>query len=246
MGRTSTYDDLFMINTERTLYPSLGATSSVNRSTKTNTSKNSNYGTMSSYEVMRATDDCLRFTGKWEKFLGNPERNFYMILSAQPGFGKSTFALDFANYLATDHGRTIYFTNEENASRIRRKLEFIGAKLAKFDINFTANDPATITRIVDSGRYDHVFIDSAQNAGFGYKDLWRFHETHPKTSLVAICRQTKDGKTRGSQNQEYDGDITIIFKKQGVAQTIKNRFNDLKTFVVFNANTSDDEEEFGF
>ena len=74
-----------------------------------------------------------------------------------------------------------------------------------------------------------------------YDELWQFHETHPNTGLIAIARQTKDGKTRGSQNKEYDGDITITFPKQGVAQTIKNRFNDLKQFVLFGE--PQDEEE---
>lgn len=188
---------------------------------------------MSSYEVMQATDDALKFTGEWADFIGYPEKNFYMILSAQPGYGKSTFALKFANYLAKNFGRVIYFTNEENAARIRRKLEFINDKLALFDINFTAKTPQEINSIVANGGYKFVFIDSSQNAGMEFKELWQFHETHPTTALIAISRQTKDGKTRGSQNKEYDGDITITFPKQGTAQTIKNRFNDLKQFTVF-------------
>lgn len=199
-------------------------------------------GTMTSYEVMKATDNALQFTGKWLDFLGKPEQNFYMILSAQPGFGKSTFALKFANYLAKNFGRTIYFTNEENAARIRRKLEFIGDKLSLFDINFTAKSPQDINAIVAQGGYKFVFIDSSQNAGMDYAELWQFHETHPRTALIAISRQTKDGKTRGSQNKEYDGDITITFPKQGTAQTIKNRFNDLKKFVLFEPQVDDDEE----
>lgn len=182
-------------------------------------------GTMTSLEVMKATDNALEFTGEWLDFLGKPEQNFYMILSAQPGFGKSTFALKFANYLAKSFGRTIYFTNEENAARIRRKLEFLGDKISLFDINFTAKTPDEINAIVAKGAYKFVFIDSSQNAGMDFKELWAFHETHPHTALVAISRQTKDGKTRGSQNKEYDGDITVVFPKQGVAQTVKNRFN---------------------
>lgn len=198
-------------------------------------------GTMTSYEVMKATDNALPFTGEWLEFLGRPERNFYMILSAQPGFGKSTLALKFANYLAKNFGKAIYFTNEENAARIRRKLEFIGDKLSLFDINFTAKSPQDINAIVARGGYNFVFIDSCQNAGMDYYELWRFHETHPNTGLIAIARQTKDGKTRGSQNKEYDGDITITFLQPGVAQTIKNRFNDLKKFVLFEPQISETE-----
>lgn len=226
----SSYDSLFMISGDRPIPRSVSSSSS-NRG-KGHSGLNG-LGTMSSFDVMKATDDCLEFTGEWEDFLGRPEKNFYMILSAQPGFGKSTFALKFANYLASNFGKTIYFTNEENASRIRRKLEFLGDKLAFFDINFLAHTPAEIERIVNMGGYQHVFIDSAQNAGMEYKQLWDFHNNHPNTSLVVISRQTKDGRTRGSQNKEYDGDITITFPKQGVAQTIKNRFNDLKKYVVF-------------
>ena len=73
--------------------------------------------------------------------------------------------------------------------------------------------------------------------------MWKFHETHPNTALIAISRQTKDGKTRGSQNKDYDGDITISFPKQGTAQTIKNRFNDLKKFVMFEPSLGNEENE---
>lgn len=210
---------------------------------KTRTSFSGLGGTMTSYEVMKTTDNALDFTGEWLDFLGRPEKNFYMILSAQPGFGKSTFALKFANYLATNFGKTIYFTNEENAARIRRKLEFIGDKLSLFDINFTAKSPQDINAIVAQGGYKFVFIDSSQNAGMEFGELWKFHETHPNTALIAISRQTKDGKTRGSQNKEYDGDITITFPKQGTAQTIKNRFNDLKKFVMFEPSLGNEENE---
>lgn len=227
-----TYDSLFMLH-DVVNRPSERPTPRSNSSSSSKRPATTLFGTMSSFDVMRAKDDCLAFNGEWEDFLGQPEKNFYMILSAQPGYGKSTLALKFANYLATHFGKTIYFTNEENPSRIRRKLEFLGDKMAKFDINFTAKSPAEINRMVQAGGYKFVFIDSAQNCGMNYKELWDFHESHPDTALIAIARQTKSGHIRGSQNSEYDGDITITFPKQGTAQTIKNRFNDLKQYVVF-------------
>lgn len=227
----SSYDSLFMISGDRPIPRSVSSSSS-NRGKGHSGLKLNGLGRMSSFDVLNAVDDCLEFTGEWKEFLGRPSKNFYMNISSQPGDGKSTFAIRFANYLATDFGKVIYVTNEEDAARIKLKLNQVG-KLAKFDFDFEARTMNDIAELVEEEGYNHVFIDSAQNAGIDYKELWNFHINHPYTSMVVISRQTKSGCTRGSQNKEYDGDITITFPKKGLAQTIKNRFNDLKKYVVF-------------
>nr|MCR4560193.1 hypothetical protein [Bacteroidales bacterium] len=74
-------------------------------------------GSISATDLMK-TDFApgLNFKGEWADFLGEPERNFYMIISSPPGHGKTTFCIRFANYLADNFGRVIFFENEMNQS----------------------------------------------------------------------------------------------------------------------------------
>lgn len=189
-------------------------------------------GTISSREVMETEANRLPFTGAWRDFLGEPAPNFYMILSAQPGHGKSTFCLKFGNYL-TRFGSVLYITNEEDAARIKSKMQFINDKINDFDIAFEAKTLDDVINLIDRGNYDTVFIDSAQYGGMDYKELRIIRERFPEIRLIAICRQTKSGSSRGSQEKEYDGDITIKFDAPGHARTVKNRFWELSEFQLF-------------
>lgn len=193
-------------------------------------------GTVSAIDIINNTQlNGLPFTGEWRDFLGEPERNFYMILSAQPGHGKSIFCLKFANYLAKNFGKSIFITNEEYAALIKRKLQFIKDGISSnFDICFQAPTYAKIKELLQNSDYDFVFIDSAQASGVDAKELWELKQQFPQKALIVISRMTKDGKTRGSQNKEYDGDITINFTAPGIATTIKNRFGAVgREFQVF-------------
>lgn len=189
-------------------------------------------GTISSFDVMNTVVNGLHFTGDWKQFLGEPAHNFYMILSAQPGHGKSTFCLKFGNYL-TKFGRVLYITNEEDAGRIKGKLRFINDRINDFDISFNTKNLNDVISLIEQGRYDFVFIDSAQYGGMDYKELRQIRERFPNIGMVAICRQTKTGTARGSQEKEYDGDITIEFDQPGHAKTVKNRFWELAEFQLF-------------
>lgn len=202
-----------------------------------------NLGVITSHDVLKTNVKGLPFTGEWRDFLGEPAKNFFMILSAQPGHGKSTFCLKFANYL-TKFGRVLYITNEEDAERIKRKFEFLKDPIKNFDLSFQANTFKQVLDLLKRGKYDFVFIDSAQYGGMDFKELREIRKQFPNNALIAISRQTKNGTTRGSQEKEYDGDITIKFYTQGHARTVKNRFNELAEYVLFDNNLDNNNDKF--
>lgn len=178
----------------------------------------------------------LRFKGEWADFLGEPERNFYMIISSPPGHGKTTFCLRFANYLADNFGRVIFFENEMNQSRTKRIFEFIGEKVSpRLELNFNADNPAAIERILRTGRYDFAFFDSIQMSNLDEKELWKMKkEIFPQMGIVAISFANGKGGIRGSIVKQHQGDISVIFQKPGIATTIKNRFGEVgREFEVF-------------
>ena len=194
-------------------------------------------GSISATDLMK-TDFApgLGFKDDWADFLGEPERNFYMIISSPPGHGKTTFCLRFANYLANNFGRVIFFENEMNQSRTKRIFEFIGEKVSpRLELNFNADSPEAIERILSSGRYDFAFFDSIQMSNLSEKELWNMKkDLFPQMGIIAISFANGKGGIRGSIVKQHQGDISVIFKKPGVAATIKNRFGEVgREFHVF-------------
>ncbi len=194
-------------------------------------------GSISATDLMK-TDFApgLRFKGEWADFLGEPERNFYMIISSPPGHGKTTFCIRFANYLADNFGRVIFFENEMNQSRTKRIFELTGEKVSpRLELNFTSDNPEAIEKILRSGRYDFAFFDSIQMSNLDEKELWKMKkDIFPQMGIVAISFANGKGGIRGSIVKQHQGDITVVFKKPGVATTIKNRFEEIgRDFQVF-------------
>jgi len=166
----------------------------------------------------------LQFTGRFLKFVGKPEKNFYMIISAAPGHGKTTLALNFANYL-TNFGKVGYVVNEENEARIKRKLEQVKNIVSpELLFSFENLNVEQIKDFVNRNGVEYLFIDSLQQANMDAVEMNHLKAEFPDIALIVISRSTKVGVIRGSQNKEYDSDINVVFTKQGIAQTIKNRF----------------------
>lgn len=203
-----------------------------------NKSYSSNYegvGTLSATQVINANQDLMQLKGDWKYFLGEPEKNFCIIVAASPGYGKSTFCLKFANYLAKNHGKTLYLTNEENVTRVKTKLNLLNESISNnFLINFDSKSIDDICRNVAKYKPQFVIIDSMQNIGIDYKELSYLRSKFPQIGVTAINYSTKGGGVRGKQDKEYQGDCTIVFEKRGIATTKKNRFGEAgKNFVLF-------------
>lgn len=213
----------------------------------------SNYGTMSASEVLGSKNHKLAFSGKWALWLGFPKPNFHAIMSGQPGYGKSTASKQFANYLAKNFGRVIYFADEEDVALVQDGLKKIGSSEFKDSPNLRIcfKDPwtggkitlKTIRKILKLGNYNFWFIDSLQSVGIDAKELSALYEEFPNMGTCGISRETKNGKARGSQDKEYDDDITIRFEKVGTATTTKNRFNKLGNLVIFETDDNAEEDE---
>ena len=180
--------------------------------------------------------DRLKFTGEWQRFLGNPSPTFTMLISCLPGHGKTLFCLLFANYLADNFGKVIFFENEMDESLIKSDIDFLGIKPSpNLDFNFNANTPQAIARVLDSHRYNFCFIDSLQMSRFkdNNEELWELKQRYPM-GFCCISFANGEGKVRGSMEKQHQDDITITFSKPGIAVTIKNRFGKVgEEFIVF-------------
>lgn len=164
----------------------------------------------------------LDFQGRWREFFGTPATIFHLVVHGNPGGGKSTFCFQFANYLAENHGKTIYISGEEGFSpTLKKKAEETHSDSSNlFFANFK-----TATEIKEhiENIYPFIVIDSLNNMGIDAEGLRDLREHFPNSTFITICQSTKDGKMRGSQEIVHDADIVVSVVKP-IAKTSKNRF----------------------
>ena len=165
----------------------------------------------------------LDFRGRWNEFFGYPSHNFHCIVHGMPGEGKSTFAIQFAKYLAENIGRVMYVSGEEgftktlkdkfiNNDGISRYIDI--ADLRTFD-DFMKNVPYDL--------YNFIFIDSLDNMRIDASKMKIIRERYKNSALITISQSTKDGKMKGSQELVHDCDMSVVVEN-GIAKTDKNRF----------------------
>ena len=180
----------------------------------------------------------LPFQGKWNIFFGNPSFNFYCVLSGMPGEGKSTFAIQFAKYLADNIGRVIYISSEEGFSKtFNDKVLNNNAESQYFDVADlkTFDD---IIRKVAPEKYNFIFIDSLDNMKIDVDKMKKIRKQYQNSAIITISQSTKGGQMRGSNELVHDCDIAVKVEN-GIATTKKNRFKERgMTYEVFgNKNT---------
>ncbi len=167
-----------------------------------------------STQFLGATFDTLPFTGKWANFIGKPNRNFKIMIYGKAGGGKSTVAIKFAHYLASNVGlRVLYVAGEEKLGHtLREKVERLNAATP----NLYLNDKLP----KDLSKFDVVFIDSINTLALEPTDL----ENLPNNkAYVWILQCTKAGNYRGSQAFEHNADAVIEVSDM-IAKMGKNRF----------------------
>ena len=174
---------------------------------------------ISSTEFSRAVFDLIEFTGKWKKLIGNPEKNFKMMVYGPTFNGKSTFVIDFAKYLAEKHNMKILFISGEE--RFGQTLQDKFARMDAFHPNIYITD--TINH--DFSKYDAVFIDSIVTLKLDAEKLRGLYNEYGDNAFVTVNQCTKDGKFRGSAELGHDPDIKIKVENL-TATTEKSRFAD--------------------
>lgn len=175
----------------------------------------------------------LNFQGKWDKFFGLPSISFYCILHGLSGEGKSTFAIQFANYLANNFGKVIYISGEEGFSKtFKDKFIYTSADSVSLEVaDLRTYDD--IIREVRIETYNFIFIDSLDCMKIDAEKMKKIRTIYKNSAIISISQSTKDGQMRGSYEIVHDSDIAVKVEN-GIATTTKNRFQEKgTTFNVF-------------
>jgi DNA repair protein RadA/Sms len=186
-----------------------------------------------------------RFTtgiSEWDRVMGGGiQRGAFMILTGDPGIGKSTLLLKIAHELSRGY-RVFYFSSEESCAQVRQRAERINC----MDNNVAISDRANLDEIIaiaETERPDIVVLDSIQNCHSSDLSLLpgsvgQLRESAFKLMRLAKDHQiavlmtghiTKDGAMAGPKTLEHM--VDAVFYLQGedrwqtrILRSVKNRF----------------------
>lgn len=172
---------------------------------------------MNSVDFADLEFDTIGFRGKWYHLIGDPSTNFTAMVFGKPKMGKSYLCVDFAGYLARNHGKVLYVAKEEGLDyTLQEKLK--GKDVAHPNMDVASIIPSSL------GEYDFIFLDSVSKLGLKPEDLNRLKATNPTKSFIFIFQSTKDGHFRGANTFQHDVDVVIEVPEKGRAVQM-GRFN---------------------
>jgi hypothetical protein len=181
---------------------------------------------MNSIDFANMEFNTLGFTGKWFKLIGDPSTNFTAMVFGKPKMGKSYLCIEFAGYLARNHGKVLYVAKEEGLDyTLQQKLN--DKDVAHPNLFVSSVLPESLLN------YDFIFLDSVNKLGLTPEDLNRLKKLNPTKSFIFIFQSTKDGKFRGANTFQHDVDVVIEVPEKGKAVQM-GRFNQGGEIEIFN------------
>ena len=177
-----------------------------------------------------------------------------ILLSGDPGVGKSTLLLDVAGRAAMSGRRVAYISGEEAVEQIRSRAKRMGLEQAPVELA-SATALREILGTLKRERFDIVIVDSIQT-------LWSdAHEAGPGSvtqvracagemvrlaksqgvAVVLVGHVTKDGQVAGPRVVEHMVDAVLSFEGERgypfrILRGAKNRFGATDEIGVFEMN----------
>jgi hypothetical protein len=180
---------------------------------------------MNSMDFANMEFDTIGLQGKWLNLIGDPSSNFTAMVFGKPKMGKSYLCIDFAGYLARNHGKVLYVAKEEGLDyTLQMKLNDKNVKHSNLFVS--ASLPENLSA------FDFIFLDSVNKMGLSPEDLNRLKLLNPTKSFVFIFQSTKGGNFRGANSFQHDVDIVIEVPERGKAVQM-GRFNQGGEMEVF-------------
>jgi hypothetical protein len=181
---------------------------------------------MNSMDFANMQFETIGLKGKWFDLIGDPSSNFTAMVFGKPKMGKSYLCIDFAGYLARNHGKVLYVAKEEGLDMTLQK------KLNDKDVAHPNLFVSSILPENLSG-YDFIFLDSVNKLGLTPEDLSRLKALNPAKSFIFIFQTTKMGAFRGANTFQHDVDVVIEVPDKGKAVQM-GRFNQGGEIDIFN------------
>ncbi len=173
-----------------------------------------------------------------------------ILLGGDPGIGKSTLALQLANYLEAQKNSVLYVSGEESAQQIKMRN---GRLKSREDINvLTETDLETIMATLVSVQPEVAIIDSIQTLNsqnvngvvggvsqlsYATNMLMRLAKEN-NIAIILIGHVTKEGMLAGPKTIEHMVDVVLYLEGERLGnlrllRSSKNRFGSIGEVGVF-------------
>lgn len=174
-----------------------------------------------------------------------------LLLTGEPGIGKSTLTLQIADRLCTLGKKVLYVSGEESEDQISLRGKRLGLSLKNLKL-LSETNLETILATVSEGNIDFLIVDSVQvissqgiPGGAGSVSQVRLcteaimeFAKPKKLSVLLIGHVTKDGTLAGPRVLEHLVDCVLMFEGDRfhdfrVLRGLKNRFGATNEVGVF-------------
>lgn len=240
--------------------PSCGEWNTLNEELNSQQTKNSFSNSFSTVNQVLALDDICgendeRIPTKIEEFDrvlgGGIVKGSLVLLSGDPGIGKSTILLQICQNLGSKGQKILYVSGEESANQIKLRAVRIGVTTKNLFI-LSQTDLATIVECIKAEKPDIVIIDSIQtmvyeqvNSSAGSIAQVRectnvFMHTAKGLGIpiFIVGHVNKDGAIAGPKVLEHIVDTVLYFEGERnysyrILRGVKNRFGSTNEIGVF-------------
>ena len=240
--------------------PSCGEWNTLNEELNSQQTKNSFSNSFSTVNQVLALDDICgendeRIPTKIEEFDrglgGGIVKGSRVLLSGDPGIGKSTILLQICQNLGSKGQKILYVSGEESANQIKLRAVRIGVTTNNLFI-LSQTDLATIVECIKAEKPDIVIIDSIQtmvyeqvNSSAGSITQVRectnvFMHTAKGLGIpiFIVGHVNKDGAIAGPKVLEHIVDTVLYFEGERnysyrILRGVKNRFGSTNEIGVF-------------
>jgi len=165
---------------------------------------------MSSMDFANMKFDSIGLKDKWRELIGDPAPGFTAMVFGKPKMGKSYLCVEFAGYLARNHGKVLYVAREEGLdATLQIKLNDKNVKHENLFVSDYLPE--------DLSDYNFIFLDSVNKLGLSAQDLDALRKSNPGKSFIFVFQTTKDGNFRGKNEFQHDVDVVIEVAEKGKA-----------------------------
>lgn len=221
---------------------------------------------LSAYKLSNiTTDEEIRYrTGlnELDRVLGGGlVKGSLVLLSGDPGIGKSTILLQICQYIGRKL-KILYVSGEESANQIKLRADRLGVHTENLEI-LCDSDMESICEYIKSGRPNLVIIDSIQTVGIQglSSSAGSVTQVRECTNLLMVTVKAlnipaiivghvnKDGNIAGPKVLEHIVDAVLYFEGEKnmsyrILRAVKNRFgstNEIGVFEMLDTGLSDVE-----
>lgn len=185
-----------------------------------------------------------------------------ILISGEPGIGKSTLIVQAANHIAGTYGKVLYVSGEESEEQVKLRADRVCGKISENLYIFPETNLENVLAHCENLQPCFVIIDSIQTVYSGGIDsvagsvsqirtcsnlLMNFTKTK-NVPVMIVAHVTKSGELAGPKTIEHMVDCVLQFNGERdrdlrVLRSLKNRFGTTEEIGAFRMGPEGMKEE---